>query len=207
MSKNSGIAIVVALLCVWGCNAGKDNAASGESKATRRVASRLDIKKAIDPGAAKIDRTAQEISVEDLVAMKLPDSVKGDLETYPEKRIGPFETSTYKMDATIKSVQHRKDGDYYLVVQGSSGKQAVVEVPDPEQCKGSPLYDDIKQTRQELEKRYHPTNDIKNVDNKATIEGVGFYGFKGRPGSGTQGRSPRLMPGIGVHFEHSQSLN
>lgn len=192
---------LVAVGSLLGCGSGSKDAATGPGGTpSAKTASRVDIKRAVDPDAARINRVAQEITVEDLVATRLPDSVKGGLETYPEKRIGPFETSTYKMDATIKSVQHRKDGDFYLVVEGASGKQAVVEVPDPEQCKNSPMYSDIKAAREQLEKRYHPTDDIKNVDDKATIEGVGFYGFKGRPGSGTQGRSARLMPGTGVHF-------
>jgi hypothetical protein len=133
--------------------------------------------------------------------MKLPDGMKDDISDHQADRIGPFEKSTYQMEGTIKSVVHRKDGDYYLVVEGKSGSQAVVEVPDPELCKGSPLASQIASARKAIEERYHPTDEKKDVNDPVSISGVGFYGWRGKKGGGTTGNSARLMPGLGVQFK------
>jgi hypothetical protein len=98
---------------------------------------------------------------------------------------------------TLKSVVHRKDGDYYLVMEGKSGAAAVIEVPDPKLAAGSPILKEIKATRDEIERKYHPTDTKKEINEPATIEGVGFYGWKGKPGAGGHGSAPRLMPGTG----------
>lgn len=185
-----------------GCGSQPKQTESAPPPAAAKPPARVDVKHAVDPDAAKIDKSPKPISVESLVAMKLPDGVTGNLESFPNKRIGPFETTVYKMDAKLKSIVHRKDGDYYMVVTGKSGAEAVVEVPDPEQCKSSPLYAEIKSTREELEKRFHPGDKPTEVDQDVSVQGVGFYGFRGRPGSGTQGRSPRLMPGTHISFGH-----
>lgn len=158
------------------------------------------IKLATDPGASKIDRHAKKITIEELLAMKMPGDLKGDLSDHPTDRVDDFENSTYSVDGTIKSIVHRKDGDYYLVVEGESGAQAVVEVPDPKLCKDSPLKDGIQDARSTLEERYHPTDTPKDVNEKATIEGVGFHGFKGKPGSGGTTNKPRLMPATNISF-------
>lgn len=171
----------------------------GGSRAAK--VSRIAVKHATDPGASRIDRHARHITVEELLAMNLPKDFVGDLSDHPSDRIDDFENSTYSVDGKIKSIVQRKDGDYYLVIEGRTGAQAVVEVPDPKQCKGSPLESDIAATRKTLEDRYHPTDSPKEVNEQATVEGVGFHGFKGKPGSGGSASKPRLMPGTGVEFQ------
>lgn len=157
---------------------------------------RLPIKHATDAEAALIETTPKEISVEDLIAQKVPEGT-GDL-SQEGHRIGEFEKQVYRVDCTIKTIEKKKDGDYYLVVEGKTGAQAVIEVPDPAQCEGSPIHDKIASARKDLEDRYHPSADKTVVNKHAVVEGVGFYGWKGKPGSGGQGNSPRLMPGTKV---------
>ena len=168
--------------------------------AEKKGPSRADIRHGLDPDAASIDLNPKSISIADLVAMKMPESAKGGIDAFQTSRVGPFEKSTYRVEAKITSIEHKKDGDYYMVVKDQSGKQAVVEVPDPSLCKGSPLEGKIAEARKTLEERYHPTDKPKIVNDPATLDGVGFYGFKGRPGSGGKGSTPRLMPGVGVSF-------
>lgn len=158
---------------------------------------RIDIKHATDPGAGDIDLNAKDITVEDLLATKLPEDMKGGLEEHNEDRIGEFEKSTFRVKGTLKSVILRKDGDYYLVMEGKTGKQAVIEVPDPKLAKGSPIYDRIVAARSEIESKYHPTTEKKDINEPATIEGVGFYGWRSQQGAGGHGSAPRLMPGTG----------
>ena len=154
-----------------------------------------------DPDASKVNRTPEKITVEQLVAMRKKIGDNQELSKFPDKRIGPFETSTYQIDATIKSIKHEKDGDFYFVIQGDSGKQAIVEVPDPRVCKDSPFLSDIQKTRQSLFDKFHPTDTNQAVNQRATIYGVGYLGSKKRKSSGSFGTAARLMPGTGVSFD------
>ena len=193
--RRAVLLIVPCLLCV-GCSGKGDTQAS---KPTR-----VSVKHGLDKDAGKVARTPKKLSIAELLAMRAPSGV-GDLSSYPESRVAPFETSTYEIEGTIKSVVHRKDGDYYLVVENEKGDQAVVEVPDPKLCKGSPLEADIERTRKSLEDRYHPSDKPKEVNERASIRGVGFFGWKGKPGSGSTSSKPRLMPGTGITFDDKPS--
>ena len=157
-----------------------------------------------DPGAASLDRTPQKITVEQLVSMRRKVGDDIELSNFPDKRVAPFETSTYQIDATIKSIKHEKDGDFYCVIQGDSGAQAVVEVPDPRVCKDSPMLPDIEKAREALYNKFHPTDTNRAVNEKATITGVGYLGTRKRKGSGTFSATARLMPGTGVTFPAGQ---
>ena len=162
---------------------------------------RRSVKTSTDPDAAKIDKSAKDTTIEDIVAQKVPGDLQG--------RSEPFETSTWRVKARLKSVQLMKDGDYYLVMKGEKGGQTVVEVPDPEQCKGSPLQGEIAEARKQIEEKYHPTKEVKKLDEPATVTGVGFLGWRGSAAKSTTkstakaGESrtgPRLMPGTGFKF-------
>lgn len=178
------------LLTLCGCG---DNSAVAKNAASGGSPARRSVKTGTDPDAAKINMSPVATTVEEIAAQKSPDNLAG--------RQGPFETTTWKVSATIESVQLKKDGDYYLVVKGDKGGSTVVEVPDPKQCEGSPMHDQIAATRQALEDRYHPTDQPKEVNEKATITGVGFLGW-GSKGKGATGKSgARLMPGTGVEFK------
>lgn len=159
--------------------------------------SRIGIKRGTDPDAKLISKSVKDITVEDLLAMKLPKDFKGKLEDYADKRVGDFEKSTYRLKGTLTSVQHKKDGDYFLTVKGKSGASAVVEIPDPKLTKGSAVQPGIESARDGIEKKYHPTDTKKEVNDEVTLEGVGFYGWKGNPGAGGKNSAPRLMPGTG----------
>jgi hypothetical protein len=162
---------------------------------------RAPVQHGIDPGAASVNRTPEKITVEQLVAMRKKVGDKIELSSYPTKRIAPFETSSFQIDATIKSIKHEKDGDFYFVLKGDSGAEAVVEVPDPSLCKGSPFLSDIVKARQTLYNKFHPSDTAEVVNTRATITGVGYLGSHKRKGSGSFGAAARLMPGTGVNFD------
>ncbi len=188
---------ICTLILLGGCSRSSNESGTETKRAPKGAgASRIAVKHANDPDAKEINTTPKDITVEELIASKMP-AGSGNLEDYANSRVGEFERSTFRLKGVLKSVQHKKDGDYYLVMVGASGAEAIVEVPDPELCKGSPIIDEITAARDELEKNYHPTNQVKPIGQNATIEGVGFYGWKGKPGSGGSGRASRLMPGTG----------
>lgn len=151
-----------------------------------------------DEGAAKIDRTPKETTISEMLAQTLPADY--GTEKYVGKRVAPFETQVWRVEANVKSVVHRKDGDFYLVLEDPNGKgETVVEVPDPKKCEGSPLLADITKAREDLEKRFHPGDKEQPIGKKATIDGVGFLGFRGTPGGPANGA--RLMPGLGFKWK------
>lgn len=158
---------------------------------------RRSVKTSTDPDAARIDTTPKDTTIEDIVAESVPASL--------QKRAEPFETSTWRVKATLASVQLMKDGDYYLVLKGAKGGQTVVEVPDPAQCKGSPLEPQIAAARKQIEDKYHPTKEVQKLNDPATVTGVGFLGWgkstNGSKKKGSESRTgPRLMPGTGFTF-------
>ena len=157
---------------------------------------RRSVKTSTDLDASKIDLTAKETTIEDIVGQKAPEKLAG--------RQGPFETSTWQVKARLKSVQLMKDGDYYLVMKGEKGGQTVVEVPDPANCKGSPLEAQITEARKQIEEKYHPTKDVQKIDDAATVTGVGFLGWgkssKAPKKGGESKVGARLMPGTGFKF-------
>jgi hypothetical protein len=191
--------VLCAAVILAGCSSAAPKLSSSTGPTGKDGGStRIDIKHGLDPDAAAIDTTPKDITVEDLLATKLPEDFKGNLEDYNDKRIGPFEKSTFRLKGTLKSVIHRKDGDFFLVIAGTSGKTAVVEIPDPKLTKGSPIQSQIESARNEVENKYHPTDTLTDhINEEVQVEGVGFYGTrktKGGTGSHTEGR---LMPGTG----------
>jgi hypothetical protein len=161
-------------------------------------ATRVAVKHALDPDAGKIDLSPKTVSLGDLAAHKAPNSLGDDLSNpeYQKHRIAPFETQVWRVEANVKSVVHRKDGDYYMVLTDGNGAESVVEVPDPKLCEGSRLHDQIAKTREDIEQRFHPTDTPKEINQPATVDGVGFFGFKGKSG----GTGARLMPGLGFKW-------
>jgi hypothetical protein len=176
-----------------GCHSDKTINAAVTPK-TGGSASRRNVKTATDADAAKISKTPKDTTIEEILAQKGP--ADGNL----TGRQDPFETSTWKVKAKLESVQLMKDGDYYLVMKGDKGGETVVEVPDPKECKDSPLEPEIAATRKQLEDRYHPTSDVKKIDDEATVTGVGFLGWGGKSKSAKGHSGPRLMPGTGFDF-------
>ena len=153
------------------------------------------VKTTTDADASQINRTIQDATVEEIIANKSPGLLG--------KRIAPFERSIWRVKATVESIELKKDGDFYMILRGASGAHTVFEVPDPETCKGSPFEGQIRETRKELEDRFHPTKDKQDIGKNATVTGVGFIGFSNnqirRGSNGINGA--RLMPGTSVNFD------
>ncbi|CAN5390055.1 hypothetical protein BH11ARM2_BH11ARM2_23920 [soil metagenome] len=189
--------VALGCLLLAGCHEAAPEATAAPAASPAKDAARTarrQVKTAQDADAGGIDPTVKATTIEEITAQKLPG---GDL----GKRVAPFETSVWKADATIKSIELKKDGDFYLVLNGDKGGQTVMEVPDPALCKDSRFKDQIAATRKALEEKYHPTSDPKELNDRATVTGVGFLGW-GANGKGAKGKSgPRIMPGMGIEFK------
>jgi hypothetical protein len=175
-------------------------AAAGYSQ--RSEGARISIKRATDPAAASISLKPVKTTVEGLLEMARPTALPPDLKSqeFEKLRIGPLENTTWQVTCTIKEIVLRADGDYYMVIEGDSGARTVVEVPDPRLCPNSKLIKQIQRVRNILAKRFSPTGQPQQVNQKATITGVGFFGMQGRNPQGNRTNGARLMPGIDVRF-------
>ncbi|HUK29650.1 MAG TPA: hypothetical protein VLV89_00965 [Candidatus Acidoferrum sp.] len=51
---------------------------------------------------------------------------------YQDRRAAPTETTVWRMKATVTEAKLEQDGDYHLVLQGTSGKTMIGEIPNPD---------------------------------------------------------------------------
>lgn len=193
MKASIGIGLAAIAFAATGCNPKPAPSPTEDTKKPVNKDSRVSVKHALDPEARSIDLTPTKITLGELDRVKAPADFSKDSAT----RVGPFEKKVWQVQAELKSVVLRKDGDYYVVLGDDKGGESVVEVPDPKLCEGSPLHDQIAAAREMLEKRYHPTETAKDINEKATVQGVGFFGTKRKTGA----VSPRLMPGLKFEFK------
>ncbi len=193
---------IASLVIVAGCNPGGAAKNASSTTSSKAKPTRVAVKHGLDPAAINISRTAKDITIEDLLKMERPEGLADDISSaaFQDQRVGPLETQVWRIKAKVKSIIKRRDGDYFLTIESPSGATTVVEVPDPSLCKGSPLEKDITEVRSELEAKFHPNDKPKDVNAEATIEGVGFWGQKGKPGGKSSGNGARLMPGLGFEW-------
>lgn len=124
---------------------------------------------------------------------------------YQDRRAATTETTVWRMKALITEAKLEQDGDYHLVLQGSSGKTMIGEIPNPEPSyvKNDVWRADIKVARDAMDKKLGgplapvdfsaadmgpPTSEVANgaprqneaaamtkVGAQATLIGVGFF--------------------------------
>ena len=159
---------------------------------------RITIKRATDDGATGLGKLApKKTSIEEILAIVRPDGMRQgqDASRFQTKRVESFETTVWTLEATIKEIIVRPDGDFYMTIEGVTGARTVVEAPDPKLCKDSKLLAQITAVRKILEEKFHPTAQPMKVDVKATLTGVGFFGNASSKSNGA-----RLMPATDVKF-------
>ena len=192
----------------------------GTTPGARREAARITVKRGTDPNATKIRRKPVSTTVERLLAARRPADLPADTRAakYDAARVRGLETTVWSVKARIVEIVLREDGDFYMVIEGANGGRTVAECPDPSLCAGSAFLKEITAARAALEAKFHPTKQTQKVNVPATLIGVGYFGFQGRPvpagapqGSAVPNTTPgaippdkgngaRLMPLIGVKF-------
>jgi hypothetical protein len=133
--------------------AGIDQAAAGERRtlpppAPERVThpgvERWPVKTGQDPDRVHVGRNVIEgrdlgagivpATVEELVSAPRPVGMPDPRQVYnafQSSRAAPVETTIWQIDATIIAMKLEQDGDYHLVLQGSSGETMIGEIPTP----------------------------------------------------------------------------
>ena len=162
---------------------------------------RTRIEHGTDVDVAKISLVATVISVEDLIALRDKVGAGMDFAKFHDRRFTPFENTVFRITGNLQSIKIDKEGDINFVVVGKTG---VIEIPDLEESKGSPLFKKLRAVHDALDRRYHPTTTGTNPNEKITVEGIGFLGSRLKQGSKPFGETVRLMPAIRVVFSDKQ---
>jgi hypothetical protein len=93
-------------------------------------------------------------------------------------RVSPRETTQYRLSATLTKYVRESDSDYHLVIQDSSGRTMIVELP-ASNCVGvgSPFGSGIAHARAQFDARFTATTSFKTTSTAVTLKGVGFWDF------------------------------
>ena len=103
-------------------------------------------------------------TVEELISMPRPaglEDMTADPPEFQSKRAQPVETTIWRVEGTINTLNQEKDGDYHLVFHGASGASLVAEVPTATKTfiGDSPWLANIQETRQAVDdKLVHSLN-------------------------------------------------
>lgn len=162
--------------------------------------SRARVQHATDPDVGKIRLTPTSVTVQELLRQRNLAGKRMDFTKYHDRRLAPFETTLYRIEGTMESIRIDKEGDIRFVVEGASGSKAVIEIPELEEAKGSPLLRRMQRTRKALVDRFHPTATDRKPNVWVRVDGIGFLGSRRRSGAHPFGENVRLMPAVDVHF-------
>jgi hypothetical protein len=103
---------------------------------------------------------------------------------YDGTRFGATERTVYTVSGRITTFRVEEDGDYHIVLAGSSGKTMVIEIPKPVPPFVKPesrWADEIASARAAFNQRFTfvPSSHFaKPVSVPVTVKGVGFFDFK-----------------------------
>ena len=155
---------------------------------------RWSIKTGTDSAAGGVALTPTPTTVPDLVKLSGPTA------TSSTPRAPPVESTLYALvDVTIQRVKLETDSDYHIVVN-QGGSTMITEVPFPMCIKGaSPWECAITRARAAIDAKYHPNMNGTDVNDVATIVGVGFWDYE----HGQTGAAPNnieLHPVLAVCF-------
>jgi hypothetical protein len=97
-----------------------------------------------------------EATIEELIQFPRPPGLENaslDPPEFADFRDGVTEVVIWRIEATIIALKHEADGDYHLVLQGSSGAEMVAEIPTPSTrfVGDSPWLANISEARQEVD--------------------------------------------------------
>ena len=93
-------------------------------------------------------------------------------------RVAPREMNQYRITGTLTKYKRETDSDYHLVIQDSSGRTMIIEIPSPN-CvgAGSPFITGIRNARNEFDAKLTATTSFKSVSAPIAVRGVGFWDF------------------------------
>ena len=115
------------------------------------------------------------------------------------RRVSPYETSVWSVDAVLTGYKLEEDSDYHLVLQDSTGHTMIVEIPSPNCAIGSVFESGIANARREFDSQFSANLGFTATSVPVHVSGVGFFDFV----HGQQGVAPNgieLHPVLEVSF-------
>lgn len=127
------------------------------------------VKTLTDPGANQVTLVPQASTIADLVSIAPPKE--------PTDRVGPTETTTFKISGTLIFAKQEADGDYHLVLEDGSSNTMIVESPSPSCAGGSVVLGQITEVRAAIDKRLPElaAGQVIKPGLPVTVTGVGFF--------------------------------
>ena len=165
--------------------------------------SRWPVKTGQDPDRNRVAASPVATTVEELRKLTPPSRDEWGSERWQSHRITPVELTRYTVEATIVRVKREMDGDYELIIQGSSGATMIVEspAPDPTFIGDSPWLNEMGAVRKQLDEKFSmaggPAPQRSSV--RARITGVGFFDLV-HGQSGVAPNGIELHPVLRVEF-------
>jgi hypothetical protein len=160
---------------------------------------RWPVKTGQDPDRAKVGKNViegvdlgagiVESTIEELISLPRPPGMEDasrDPPQFSSVRNGTAEVTIWRITAKIIALKHEKDGDYHLVLQGTSGQQMVAEIPTPTSVfvGDSPWLDNIRQARKEIDDKLvrglSPANFVL-LNDKLVPQGAATSGLRMNP--------------------------
>lgn len=142
---------------------------------------RWPVKTGADPDAPLVAPQEVRTTVEQLVTLDRPRELgppTSDPAEFQKKRAGPVELKIYSVEATITAVKFEADGDYHMVLQGSSGQDMVAEIPNPDPIFTAPTSRwarEIAFARKQADGLLHLQDTRPRLPAHVRIKGVGFF--------------------------------
>ena len=132
---------------------------------------RWPVKVGTDSAACTIDLTPSLTTIGDLRALKAPG-------TYPtSSRIAPTEETVFLLrDVTLVEYKQETDLDYHLVIQDSTGRTMIAEIPDPGCLPSSgPWYSMVQAVRTAFNAKFPVSSSFRTVSATVSLKGIGFF--------------------------------
>jgi hypothetical protein len=133
---------------------------------------RWSVKTGTDADAARVDLSAGDTTVGELVSLRKP------LELLSGHRINPYELLSFRLrDVILVEYKLETDRDYHLVI--SDGERTMIaEIPDPE-CVGasSPFLSSISAARATFDANLGATPSFRRANVVVTLTGIGFFDY------------------------------
>jgi hypothetical protein len=158
-------------------------------------AERQSVKTGTDPDAINVDLSLpMPANIATMRSWPKPASIPDN------KRIAPFETTLWVVNATLTQYKLDEDSDYCLIFEDDEGRTITTKIPCP--CRVGPssaLAAPIANARRQFEARFTATNSFQTANIPAQIMGIGLFDFS----SGQTGAAPNgieLHPVLDIRF-------
>lgn len=165
------------------------------------------VKTLTDRAVGSIDRTAKSATVPELGQLTAPS--QSSLTHSGQKRFGPVELTTYRIDALLLGYRHEADEDLHLVLANPDNpyETRIAEIPAQDCVGNQALGVALQKMRDALISRFGtPGAHTKRLAHPArvTIRGVGFFDIKHpTPQDGVAPNGIELHPVLGLSLPAS----